>query len=156
MFNSGGSGARPTLDGLNATAFPSGVHSMSVEATENIGPIVVWRKELREGSGGAGRQRGGLGQVVEIAAVEGHEFHFNAMFDRIENPARGRAGGEDGAAGRARLDDGTVLKGKGRQFVPEGRRLVIELPGGGGYGSPEERSQEAIANDRDDQYLGSD
>lgn len=155
MFNSGGSGARPTLDGLNATAFPSGVHSMSVEATENVGPIIVWRKELREGSGGAGCQRGGLGQVVEIAPVAGHEFHFNAMFDRIENPARGRNGGHDGAAGRARLDDGTVLKGKGRQFVAEGRRLVIELPGGGGYGLPDERSADADAYDREDQYIRS-
>lgn len=153
LFNSGGSGARPGLDGLNATAFPSGVHSMSVEATENVGPIVVWRKELREGSGGAGRQRGGLGQVVEIATVEGHEFHFNAMFDRIDNPARGRDGGEDGQAGRAYLDDGTALQGKGRQFVPEGRRLVIELPGGGGYGKPETRTAEAHANDLADQYL---
>jgi N-methylhydantoinase B len=153
MFNSGGSGARPTLDGMNATAFPSGVHSMSVEATEHVGPIIVWRKELREGSGGAGRQRGGLGQVVEIAPTEGHEFFFNAMFDRIEYPARGREGGLDGQSGRARLDDGTVLKAKGRQFVPEGRRLVIELPGGGGYGDPASRTDQARERDRLDGYV---
>jgi N-methylhydantoinase B len=153
MFNSGGSGARPTLDGLNATAFPSGVHSMSVEATEHVGPIVIWRKELRNGSGGAGRQRGGLGQVVEIAPTEGHEFYFNAMFDRIENPARGREGGQDGEAGRAYLDDGTKLRAKGRQFVPEGRRLVIELPGGGGYGAPDQRRVDAIEQDYLDQYV---
>ncbi|MEM1401271.1 MAG: hydantoinase B/oxoprolinase family protein, partial [Pseudomonadota bacterium] len=65
MFNSGGTGARPTLDGLSATAFPSGVSTMSVEATEQVGPIVVWRKELRPGSGGAGEHRGGLGQIIE-------------------------------------------------------------------------------------------
>ena len=50
MFNSGGTGARPGLDGLTATAFPSGVMTMSVEATEQIGPIVVWRKEIRPDS----------------------------------------------------------------------------------------------------------
>ena len=66
-FNSGGTGARPTLDGLDATAFPSGVRTMPVEATESIAPIVIWRKELRPGSGGAGRSRGGLGQIMEIA-----------------------------------------------------------------------------------------
>ena len=55
MFNSGGTGARATLDGLSATAFPSGVHTMSVEATEQVGPIVVWRKELRQGSRRAGQ-----------------------------------------------------------------------------------------------------
>ncbi|MEM9762684.1 MAG: hydantoinase B/oxoprolinase family protein, partial [Pseudomonadota bacterium] len=52
MFNSGGTGARPAHDGLSATAFPSGVSTMSVEATEHVGPITVWRKDLREGSGG--------------------------------------------------------------------------------------------------------
>ena len=60
-FNSGGTGARPTLDGLDATAFPSGVRTMPVEATENVAPVVFWRKELRPDSGGAGRTRGGLG-----------------------------------------------------------------------------------------------
>ncbi|MBB2676591.1 UNVERIFIED_ORG: N-methylhydantoinase B [Rhizobium esperanzae] len=153
MFNSGGSGARPTLDGLNATAFPSGVHSMSVEATEHVGAVIVWRKELRNGSGGEGRQRGGLGQVVEIAPTDGHEFYFNAMFDRVENAARGREGGENGASGRAYLNDGTALNAKGRQFVPEGKRLVIELPGGGGYGKPDDRPHEAVERDRLDQYV---
>ena len=64
MFNSGGTGARPTLDGLTATAFPSGVMTMSAEATEQVGPIVIWRKEIRPNSGGAGRRRGGLGQII--------------------------------------------------------------------------------------------
>lgn len=156
MFNSGGSGARPTLDGLNATAFPSGVHAMSVEATEQTGPITVWRKELREGSGGAGRLRGGLGQVIEIAADEGHEFWIKAMFDRVEHPARGRQGGADGKAGIVRLDDGTPMKAKGRQKVPVGRRLVLELPGGGGFGDPAERSPEDNARDVRLGYLGKD
>jgi N-methylhydantoinase B len=43
-FNSGGTGARPTLDGLDATAFPSGVRTMPVEATENVAPVIFWRK----------------------------------------------------------------------------------------------------------------
>lgn len=152
MFNSGGSGARATLDGLNATAFPSGVHTMSIEATEHVGPIVVWRKELRDGSGGDGQFRGGLGQIVEIAAAGGHEFSFNAMFDRVENPARGRAGGLPGLAGSVGLDDGTVLKAKGKQFVPEGRRLVLQLPGGGGYGDPAIRSPEDQQRDAANGY----
>ena len=58
-FNSGGSGARPRLDGMNATAFPSGVMTMPVEATEQVGPVIIWRKELRPDSGGVGRHRGG-------------------------------------------------------------------------------------------------
>ncbi len=147
MFNSGGTGARPTLDGLAATAFPSGVHTMPIEATEQTGPIIVWRKELRPDSGGAGRLRGGLGQVIEIAAAEGHEFDFSAMFDRVNHPARGRDGGEQGAAGVVELDDGTKMRPKGWQHVPADRKLVLKAPGGGGFGPVSERSEEAIQAD---------
>lgn len=153
MFNSGGMGARPTADGLSATAFPSGVHTMPIEATEQTGPIVIWRKELRPGSGGDGQYRGGLGQVIEIAAEDGHEFHFSAMFDRIAHPARGREGGCDGAPGSVRLDDGTRLRGKGWQHVPVGRRLRLELPGGGGFGAPAARSPEARREDLKKGYV---
>ncbi|WP_182422096.1 hydantoinase B/oxoprolinase family protein [Aureimonas sp. ME7] len=153
LFNSGGAGARSTLDGLNATAFPSGVHSMSIEATEHVGPVIFWRKELRDGSGGAGEFRGGLGQVVEISPTEGHEIYFNAMFDRVEHPPRGREGGEDGARGAVLLDDGTVLEAKGRQHVPAGRRLILQLPGGGGYGAPDKRDPQAAERDRAYDYV---
>ncbi|CDN52127.1 hydantoinase B/oxoprolinase family protein [Neorhizobium galegae] len=152
LFNSGGAGARSTLDGLSATAFPSGVHSMSIEATEHVGPVIFWRKELRDGSGGAGQFRGGLGQVVEISPTEGHEMHFNAMFDRVDHPPRGREGGADGAAGAVLLDDGTVLATKGRQHVPAGRRLILQLPGGGGYGAPDKRDPAAAQRDKDFDY----
>ncbi|MBZ0218162.1 MAG: hydantoinase B/oxoprolinase family protein [Fimbriimonadaceae bacterium] len=147
MFNSGGTGARPTLDGLSATAFPSGVHTMSAEATEQAGPIVIWRKELRPGSGGAGRQRGGLGQIIDIAPAKGYGLYFNAMFDRVSNPARGRLGGHDGARGGVRLDDGTILPGKGRQEVAPDRRFILDLPGGGGFGDPAERARAEVARD---------
>lgn len=147
LFNSGGMGARPTLDGLSATAFPSGVMTMPIEATEHTGPIVIWRKELRPDSGGAGQYRGGLGQVIEIAPAEGHEFDFSAMFDRVSAPPRGRDGGEPGAPGGVALDDGTKLRPKGWQHVPAGQRLVLELPGGGGFGDPAKRSPDAMAED---------
>lgn len=147
MFNSGGMGARPTLDGLSATAFPSGVMTMPIEATEQVGPVIVWRKELRSGSGGDGQHRGGLGQIIEIEPAAGHEFDFSAMFDRVNHAAKGRDGGKDGAAGIVALDDGTALKPKGWQHVPAGRRLVLHLPGGGGYGDPAQRDAEARALD---------
>ncbi|QBY00776.1 hydantoinase B/oxoprolinase family protein [Rhodophyticola sp. CCM32] len=147
MFNSGGTGARPALDGLSATAFPSGVSTMSVEATEHVGPITVWRKDLREGSGGAGARRGGLGQTIEIEPRAGYDIYFNAMFDRVENPARGRDGGGMGQAGRVELADGTRLRSKGRQLVKTGQRLKLSLPGGGGYGDARQRAQDDVAAD---------
>ncbi|MCP3933814.1 MAG: hydantoinase B/oxoprolinase family protein [Actinomycetia bacterium] len=153
MFNSGGSGARPTLDGLTATAFPSGVMTMSTEATEQIGPIVIWRKEIRENSGGAGCFRGGLGQIIEVGAVDGYHLEFSAMFDRVDNPARGREGGGDGAPGRVYLDDGSPFRSKGKQTIPPDRRLILELPGGGGFGDPSDRATEAQENDKKQGYV---
>ena len=153
MFNSGGTGARPNLDGLSSTAFPSGVRTMSSEATEQVGPIVIWRKELRPNSGGNGRHRGGLGQIIELAPAEGYKFFFSCMFDRVENPARGRNGGENGSPGKVYLDDGTPFDAKGKQPVPEGRKLILELPGGGGFGNPEERNPDSIENDLTQGYV---
>jgi len=149
-FNSGGAGARPLRDGLDATAFPSGVRTMPVEATENVAPIVIWRKELRPDSGGPGRTRGGLGQVIEIGARDDLEFACNAIFDRIANAPRGRDGGMSGAPGRVELKSGAPLRAKGFQVIPDGERLVLSLPGGGGAGDPTERDQSVVARDVED------
>lgn len=146
-FNSGGSGARPTLDGMSATAFPSGVMTMPVEATEQVGPVIIWRKELRPDSGGAGRYRGGLGQFMEVGAREGHEFDFQAMFDRVDHPALGRRGGWAGAPTTIGQDDGTRMKGKGKQFVPHGRKVMMAFPGGAGYGAPAGRDPASVRRD---------
>lgn len=146
-FNSGGSGARPKHDGLNATAFPSGVMTMPIEATEHAGPVIIWRKELRPDSGGAGKQRGGLGQYMEVGAREGHEFDFQAMFDRVDHPARGRRGGGQGACTTIAQDDGSKMRGKGKQFVPHGRRVVMAFPGGAGYGDAKDRDVKQIKRD---------
>jgi N-methylhydantoinase B len=146
-FNSGGTGARPTSDGLNATAFPSGVRTMPVEATENVAPIIFWTKELRADSGGAGRTRGGTGQVMEIGAKGDLEFALNAIFDRIANAPKGREGGLNGAPGVVALKSGKTLRTKGFQVIPDGDRLILKLPGGAGMGSPAEREPALVARD---------
>lgn len=146
-FNSGGSGARPEFDGLNATAFPSGVMTMPVEATEHAGPVIIWRKELRPDSGGSGKQRGGLGQYMVVGAREGHEFDIQAMFDRVDHPAQGRRGGGAGAPTTIAQDDGGKMYGKGKQLVTHGRKVMMAFPGGGGYGDPAERPRESVMRD---------
>ena len=146
-FNSGGSGARPEHDGLNATAFPSGVMTMPVEATEHAGPVIIWRKELRPDSGGSGKQRGGLGQHMIVGAREGHEFDFQAMFDRVDHPARGRRGGGSGAPTLIAQDDGAKMFGKGKQFVAHGRKVLMSFPGGAGYGAPADRPKNLVKRD---------
>ena len=146
-FNSGGTGARPTQDGLDATAFPSGVRTMPVEATENVAPIVIWRKELREGSAGAGRTRGGLGQTMEISTKGELEFAVNATFDRIANAPKGRDGGGLGANGAVHLKSGERLRTKGYQVIPNGNRLILQMPGGGGMGDPATREPGLVGRD---------
>jgi len=146
-FNTGGTGARPNKDGLSVTSFPSGVRNVAIEITENISPIVYWRKEYRVDSGGAGRFRGGLGQVIEIANGEPAPMVLGATFDRIENPPRGAQGGRAGAGGRVSLASGKRLSGKGRQAIPAGDRVVVETPGGAGIGDPRRRDPAALAED---------
>ena len=146
-FNSGGTGARPTKDGLDGTAFPSGVRTMPVEATENVAPVVFWKNEIRPDSAGAGRTRGGFGKVMEIGAKGDAEFAVNATFDRVANAPKGREGGGDGAKGWVGLDDGTVLRTKGYQVIPKGRHLVLKLAGGGGMGDPRARDRALVERD---------
>jgi N-methylhydantoinase B len=147
LFHNGGTGARPNSDGLSATAFPSGVRNTPVEINEAISPIIVWRKEYRTDSGGAGEYRGGTGQVMEISNGEGAPFAMSSMFDRVRFPARGRSGGGNGLNGRVRLASGTELRAKGRQPVPGGDRLIMEMPGGGGFGNPFARDPERVRED---------
>ena len=146
-FNSGGSGARPTLDGMNATAFPSGVMTMPVEATEQVGPVLIWRKELRPDSGGAGEFRGGLGQYMDVGAREGHEFDISLMLDRVDHPAQGRRDGGAGGATRLARSDGAAVRGKGKQFIPHGTVVQMGFPGGAGYGNPNRRDPAGVKRD---------
>ncbi len=147
MFHNGGTGARPDKDGLSATSYPSGVRNTPVEINESIAPVRVWRKEYRTDSGGAGRFRGGLGQVMEISNAEGAPFALSSMFDRVDHAPRGRAGGSAGSCGRVSLKSGKLVPPKGRTPIPGNERLVLEMPGGGGYGSPVERDTDLIEID---------
>jgi N-methylhydantoinase B len=146
-FNSGGTGARPTSDGLNATAFPSGVRTMPVEATENVAPVIFWQKELRPDSCGAGLTRGGTGQIMEVGAKGDLEFAVNATFDRIANAPKGREGGLNGAPGVVALKSGKTLRTKGFQVIPDGDRLILKLPGGAGMGDAATRDPALVARD---------
>ena len=146
-FHSGGAGARPGKDGLSATAFPSGVRNVPVEVTEAISPLIVWRKEYRLDSGGAGEYRGGLGQTMELGLLQDAPFAFSALFDRIDYPPRGRDGGDNGGEGAIYLASGSRLNGKGTQTIPRGERVVVDMPGGGGLGEARMRDPRRVMDD---------
>jgi N-methylhydantoinase B len=143
----GGMGARSDRDGLSATGFPSGVRCTPVEIIESGSPVVVWRKELRQDSGGAGRYRGGLGQTMEFGHVAEEPFSLSAMFERVDNPAAGRNGGMPGAPGRAYTSTGRQLNSKGSQLIAAGESLMLEIPGGGGFGRAYDREEALVALD---------
>ncbi len=145
---SGGTGARPGLDGLSATAFPSGVWGSQVETTEAVAPVLITRRELKPDSGGSGRTRGGLGQHIEMRSSKDEDFMLFLSVERVLNPARGRFGGGEGAPGRIRIGkDGSDLPGKGEVRVKSGETLVFETPGGGGFGDPRDRPREDVQRD---------
>ena len=148
-FHSGGTGARPGKDGLSATAFPSGVRNVPVEVTEAMSPLLIRRKEYRIDSGGAGRYRGGLGQVMEVVTLDDAAFAISANYDRVVYPPRGRNGGKDGKPGVLSLGSGAMLKSKGQQTIPKTEAVIIEMPGGGGLGDPFERDPMKVAEDVD-------
>jgi N-methylhydantoinase B len=140
-------GARQDGDGLSATSYPSGVRCTPVEVTEATAPIIVWRKELAPDSGGAGKFRGGLGQVMEYGHAQDMPFLLNAMYQRTRHAPKGRLRGGKGAIGRVTDSKGKKLRGQGRQQIPQGTHLILHSPGGGGYGPPHLRDLSLVRRD---------
>ena len=147
LVHNGGTGARPTKDGLSATAYPSGVWGSQVEITESVAPLIIHRRTLRPDSGGAGQYRGGLGQIIEIESAESAPFTLFLSVERMKYPAHGMAGGSSGTAGHIALASGQILPGKGEFEIPAGDRLIFQTPGGGGYGHPHQRNTAAVELD---------
>jgi N-methylhydantoinase B len=136
MFNySGGMGARLTKPGPSATCYPTGVAAVPVEILEAAMPIVFDRKELRLGSGGAGRTPGGDGQVIQFHMRTRFPWLLNAVPSRLQSGPEGLEGGQAGAGGHFRVNDKDVSEARKLTLGPDDV-VVLETPGGGGYGAP--------------------
>jgi N-methylhydantoinase B len=134
MFSySGGMGARRTKSGPSATCYPTGIAAVPVEVMEASMPIVFGRKELRDGSGGAGASRGGDGQVISWRMRTSHDWLLNAVTSRTTLPPEGLGGGAPGAAGRFLVNGKPVSEARKMVMRPDDE-VVLETPGGGGYG----------------------
>ena len=147
FFSGGGMGASSRNDGLSATAFPSGIRGVPTEVIENISPAIMHRRELRANSEGAGRRRGGFGQVMELGVRGNSPWILSAMYDRTRCPARGLQGGCSGSTGAVRTASGELLHPKRQQRIEGGERVFLSLPGGGGFGAATEREPETVARD---------
>ena len=148
ITSNGGTGARPHADGLSATAYPSGVKGTPVEIAEAITPLIFWRKELRPGSGGAGRTRGGLGQ--DHRDRERHRRALRAagrLRPHRSSPTRPRRWQAPARPARWPSRTAPRCAGKGTQVVRPGERLVVMTPGGGGLGAADARDPALLASD---------
>jgi N-methylhydantoinase B len=147
----GGSGAGPDRDGVEAIETDAtNCMNLPAEALEMEAPIRLHRVALRQGSGGAGEWRGGLGLVREYEMLEG-ELSFSHRGERHFSAANGLLGGGSGAMAHSviRRADGTeeVIPSKIVTRLKAGDRLTVETAGGGGYGDPGNRSPERISED---------
>jgi len=153
LFQSGGTGARPTKDGLSATGFPSGVAGVPAEVIETLTPLIQLRRELRTDSGGAGRFRGGLGQASEMACRSDRPWSVSALVDRTRFPAAGIAGGGAGGLGELSLSSSEPVQPKSVVSLAPEARIRLAPPGGGGYGDPRQRDPEGVLADVVDGYV---
>ena len=134
----GGMGARPGIDGISGvqTHMTNSLNT-PIEALEYAYPFRVRRYAYRNGSGGAGKFRGGDGLVREIELLA--PAQVTLLAERRKFRPWGLEGGESGAAGRATVTkagtgEPTELPGKCSVHLEAGDVLRIETPGGGGWG----------------------
>ena len=134
----GGQGGRPMGpgdDGIQCNM--TNTMNTPVEALEITYPLRVERYELREGSAGQGRHRGGNGLIRSIRVL-GHEARVSLQCERRRFAPYGLHGGADGKPGRnaALHADGSVeeLPGKATLTLGDGEVVIVETPGGGGWG----------------------
>jgi len=153
VFQVGGTGARPSKDGLNAVGFPSGVAGVPAEVIESLSPVVLKRRQLRPNSGGPGTWRGGLGQLSEFARRGDGAWSVSSIADRTKYPAPGLLGGQRGAAGEVALGNGTYPNPKALVDLKADDVVHLNLPGGGGYGDAFGRAPEKVLWDVIEGYI---
>lgn len=156
FFASGGTGARPTKDGLSTTSFPSGIATAPIEVIESTSPLLFRRKEFRTDSGGPGRHRGGLGQRIEVEVTSGEPYVVSSLSDRLRFPADGYDGGGPGAKAAFFTDGDAVANPKLSRRLGPDVTFTLDLPGGGGFGRPELRDPELIRRDAEEGLVSAD
>jgi N-methylhydantoinase B len=140
----GGSGARASKDGLDGVhVHVTNTSNLPVEALETEYPLTLLRYELVDGSGGAGRFRGGMGLRRVYRAEADCRLRMDGS--RLRSAPWGLAGGMPG--GRAAFDYGAAPFDHGRGPLRRGDIVVIVTAGAGGYGPPSARAPDAVARD---------
>ena len=142
----GGSGARQTKDGLDGVhVHMTNTSNLPAEALEGEYPLTLLRYELVDGSGGAGRQRGGMALRRVYRAEQACRLRVDGS--RLLTAPWGLAGGQEGARGDYFFSEGTAPFDHGQGSLKPGDVVTIITPGAGGYGPASERDPLARASD---------
>ncbi len=158
-----GGGASPAGDGWPGAGewqAAGGIKFGSLEVTEVRFPLFFRRHEFRPDSGGIGKYRGGPGGIVEMVVETAEPAVANTAGDGVRHGACGILGGEDGLPHRYTLySEGQPprpikTKETGITIRP-GDVLILESGGGGGWGNPADRDPQAIAADRENDFVTS-
>jgi len=147
IFSTGGMGARPNMDGLSCVVFPINISASPVEVLESTLPILYEEKEFIPDSAGQGEYRGGFGARHRFRIVSSGPIKLAPLVDKMKFPAKGIMGGKPGSLLKMWVDPPKNLPAKDYSFLEPGNTITIELPGGGGYGNPENRKSELIEKD---------
>ena len=147
----GGFGARPNKDGMDGVQVGmTNTLNTPIEVLEAEYPFTVEQYGFREGSGGDGQYRGGLGLVRSVTIET--EAVVSLLTERRRRRPQGAAGGEPGAAGE-NLANGEPLPAKTTREVEAGTTITVRTPGGGGYGNPSKRTADDRKADRLDEKV---
>jgi N-methylhydantoinase B len=158
LISGGGYGGSRALDGLTNGCSTIGISKTTpLEVIEQLYPVLFEEYALAEGSGGAGRQRGGFGVRYTVQLRRG-EARASFVMDHGRIGPQGAIGGGDGGLNRVRVEIA------GKPYVPPhlskdqdiaigpGDRVTVSTPGGGGFGLPFERDPARVAADVRRQY----
>lgn len=148
----GGMGARATKDGKDGVQVGiTNTSNLPVESIEQEYPLRVEEYSFIEDSGGAGRHRGGMGLRRVLTPVN-HDCVFNGAGERFRYQPWGLFGGEPGRSGQFRIRNSKGEERLGDKpdevHVPVDTRIIVETPGAGGYGFPNERDVDDVQRDR--------
>jgi 5-oxoprolinase (ATP-hydrolysing) len=164
LFVGGGQGASQGHDGKSGLLWPTSAANTSIELFETRVPVLVVEKAYIVNSGGAGKQRGGLGQRVRFRKLkkDGQTTLVSVYPEGVGNPTDGLFGGHAGCEARGVIidPDERLLHdcGTGDLVSLNHPDEIVEIviAGGAGFGDPQQRSRDLVQRDLDDELISSD
>lgn len=161
VFIGGGQGGSARDDGKNGLLFPIGSANTSIELFEIRTGLLVAEKQLLQDSGGAGRQRGGLGQVIRIVKLQdaGHPVQYTPYINGVDLSLPGMRGGAPGKPVQATAVEVGGNQSRNQNLVnfdvlrEHGDAFEMRTAGGHGYGDPLARDIDLIRRDLEGEYI---